>query len=44
VRTTTTTIDGITAIKYNLSKRPVAQVAATASVQVVAPAEGTAGS
>lgn len=44
VRTTTTTIDGITAIKYNLSKQPVTQVAATASVQVVAPAEGTAGS
>ncbi len=44
VRTTTTTVDGITIIKYNKAKQPTTQPSGTLGKAVVGAAEGTAGS
>lgn len=43
VRTTTTTIDCITVIKYNKAKQPTTQPTGTLAKAVVGAAEGTAG-
>jgi hypothetical protein len=41
VRGTTTTIDSITAVKYNVAKMPAVQPTGTVGKQLVAAAEGT---
>lgn len=41
VRGTTTTVDAMSAVKYNVSKMPAVQVTGTIGKQLVAAAEGT---